>query len=283
MGIFIDTDCGVDDALALAIVIRHFGSDVVGITSTSGNTSARQAASNVKTLLQAMGHHIPVLSGPDPTSAFTPRDLHGPDGLGGYGRVPVTSTNDEAAAAAIRAFCDGAGAHDVLLCIGPLTNLARAKPASGPRIVAVGGAGVIGEPDPGRDPNSEADIPATTWVTNNLSVDWVTINAGENVWLDDSNFGVASSTGRFLRAIHESYGWHCASRAGRATWSPSAYDALAAVVAIDPQLTGWVDVSAKIDGTTLWGSRGGVHRMLTADGGNSLTDRVRSTVARTLS
>lgn len=282
MRMFIDTDCGVDDALALAVIHSLSGVEVVGITSTSGNTSARQAASNAETVLEVMGNHIPVVSGPDPSKSFAPREAHGPDGLGGYGTAPV-EPNCSNAATALRTFCEEAGGHDVLLCLGPLTNLASAKPALGPRIVAVGGAGIVGEPDPGRDPNSQVDIAATTWVANNLSVDWVTINAGERVWLQESDFRSASPAGRFLRTVHESYGWHCAARAGRTTWSPAAYDTLAAVVATDPRIAGWEPVSASIDQTSLWGSSGGEHRMLSEAVGAALIGRVRSAVTQAVS
>lgn len=278
MRIFIDTDCGVDDALALAVLIRYYGIDIAGITSTSGNTSARQAASNVGVVLKAMGHHIPVIAGPDPGSSFTPREVHGPDGLGGYAAAPV-APSAATAAGAVRAFCEAADERDVLLCLGPLTNLASARPASTPRIVAVGGAGVAGEPDPGRDPNSGVDIASTTWVANNLSVDWVTINAGEHIWLRDADFRSTSSTGRFLRAIHESYGWSCASRAVRAEWSPSAYDSLAAVAAVE-DAADWEPVSAVVADGALWGEPGGEHRMLGANAGAALLESVRSAVVR---
>lgn len=282
MRIFIDTDCGVDDALALAALISWSGVEVAGITSTSGNTSAPQAASNVEVLLEVMGNHTPVISGPDPGSLFSPRDVHGSDGLGGYGSAPVEPTG-LGAADAVREFCEAAGGSDLLLCLGPLTNLAEAGPTSCPRIVAVGGAGILGESDPCRDPNSQMDIAATTWVANNLSVDWVTINAGARVWLRESDFRSVTPTGRFLRAIHESYGWRCASQARRSTWSPSAYDTLAAVAATSPQVSGWEQVSAVVDGASLWGAPGGRHRMLSAESGAALVGQVRSAVAQAVS
>lgn len=41
----VDTDCGVDDAQAVLIALRHL--NVVAFTAVSGNTSARNAAMNV--------------------------------------------------------------------------------------------------------------------------------------------------------------------------------------------------------------------------------------------
>lgn len=280
--IFIDTDCGVDDALALAVLVSRPEVEVVGVTTTSGNTSAVQAARNVSDVLAVMRHHIPVIVGPDPGPSFSPRLVHGTDGLGGHGSPPVRAGDSHAASRAIREFCESAAAEDVLLCLGPMTNLAAATPRTSPRIVAVGGAGIVGEPDPGRDPNSEVDIASTTWVIDNLGVDWVTINAGENVWLGESEFRSNTAIGRFLRAIHEPYGWHCAERAGRQVWSPSAYDTVAALAAAGSEVGPWEWVSPTVVGASLWGTLGGGHRMLTP-AGDSRAGVVRSAVRRALS
>jgi purine nucleosidase len=280
--IFIDTDCGVDDALALAVLVSRPEFEIIGVTTTSGNTSAVQAARNVSDVLAVMRHHIPVIAGPEPDPSFKPRLVHGPDGLGGHGSPPLRAGDPHAASRAIREFCDSAGSEDVLLCLGPMTNLAAAQPQSNPRIVAVGGAGIVGERDPGRDPNSEVDISSTKWVIDNLAVEWVTINAGENLWLGESEFRSSTAIGRFLRAIHESYGWHCAERAGRQVWSPSAYDTVAALAAAGSEVGRWEWVSPTMVGASLWGTPGGDHRMLTVPADETCAGVVRSAVSKAL-
>ncbi len=280
--IFIDTDCGVDDALALAVLVSRPEVEIIGVTTTSGNTSAVQAARNVADVLAVMRHHIPVIAGPVPGPTFTPRLVHGPDGLGGHGSRPDRPGDPHAASKAILEFCESAGSEDVLLCLGPMTNLAAAKPQSSPRIVAVGGAGIVGESDPGRDPNSEVDIAASTWVVENLGVDWVTINAGEHIWLRESEFGSTTASGRFQRSIHEAYGWHCAQRAGRQVWSPSAYDTIAALAAVGSELGKWEWVTPTFVGSSMWGTPGGDHRMLTVPADESCAGVVRSAVSKAL-
>ena len=267
MKVLIDTDCGVDDSLALALMARAPDVEVVAVTSTFGNTAPDQAAANASLILAAAGHsETPVFSGAISPVGFEPRLLHGVDGLGGYGASLTGSVAAESGAAegAIREFCESSSPEDVLLCLGPLTNAARARPTVvRPRVVAVGGAGLRGEVDPGRDPNVGADVEAARWVADHASVDWVTINSGSDVWLTGSDFP-ASPLGGLLRRVHEDYGWACADRAGRRDWSPSGYDSLAAIAALRPDRFPWRRVRMVWEGGRLWGAGGGEHRMLAA-------------------
>lgn len=283
MRIFIDTDCGVDDALAIAVLAGFSCVELAGVTSTSGNTHASQAAGNADRVLHALGNYMPVIPGPEPKPSFRPRAVHGEDGLGGLGGAPLQIPHPTAAAEAVQRFCSTARSDDVLLCLGPLTNVAAAAPPTAPRIVAVGGAGIEGEHDPGKDPNSKVDIAASMWVANNLHVDWVTINSGEDVWLSEEEFPSATAKSRLLRAIHDSYGWHCAERAGRSLWSPSAYDAMAALVAVQELKVSWTDVTPIFLSETMWGRPGGEHRMLEASAGADVNECVRAAVRDALS
>jgi inosine-uridine nucleoside N-ribohydrolase len=83
--IWIDTDGGVDDALAIAAAARLVaGSDLV-FSTVFGNVSARQAAHNVQRLLQLFGVTAPVLVGAECASDGFVRhaaEVHGADGLG---------------------------------------------------------------------------------------------------------------------------------------------------------------------------------------------------------
>jgi inosine-uridine nucleoside N-ribohydrolase len=55
-----DTDPGVDDAMALYFALAHTGIDVVGITTTFGNVSVEQAATNALYLTAIAGKKVPV-------------------------------------------------------------------------------------------------------------------------------------------------------------------------------------------------------------------------------
>ncbi|CAH0479132.1 unnamed protein product [Peronospora belbahrii] len=65
MRLVIDTDAGVDDAVAILMVLRAFSDDqVVGITTVFGNVDLHQAIHNVEHILKATGRsNIPVFSG----------------------------------------------------------------------------------------------------------------------------------------------------------------------------------------------------------------------------
>ena len=58
-----DTDPGVDDAMAMYYALAHPGIDVLGITTTFGNVSVEQAATNALYLTAIAGYTVPVTQG----------------------------------------------------------------------------------------------------------------------------------------------------------------------------------------------------------------------------
>jgi purine nucleosidase len=149
--VFIDTDTGVDDAMALVYLFGSPDAHLVGIASTAGNVGVHQVCENNLGLLELCGvTGVPVSRGaeaPLATPLRTAEDTHGPQGLG-YARLPATSarlTDHDAAQAWARAAHDHPGAL-VGVATGPLTNLAlalRAEPALPRllrRLVIMGGA-----------------------------------------------------------------------------------------------------------------------------------------------
>jgi purine nucleosidase len=89
----IDTDAGVDDALAILMALADPSVEVVGITTLNGNVSLPNVERNVGTILNAFGAgHIPIYRGaarPLLVDAPDAADIHGADGLGDAGlRAP---------------------------------------------------------------------------------------------------------------------------------------------------------------------------------------------------
>ncbi len=127
-----DTDPGVDDAMALYFALAHPDIDLVGITTTFGNVSVEQAATNALYLCELAGCTVPVTLGvavpwckpPEPP----PAHIHGADGLGNLGaRQPVTRQLDARSSAQF--IVDMARAQPgeiVLVAVGPLGNLSLA-------------------------------------------------------------------------------------------------------------------------------------------------------------
>lgn len=133
--IWIDSDGGVDDALALMCAIRDPRLELAGVSTVFGNVAPRKAARNIA-LVQSLASEarVPVLTGcaqPLEGSWRHARQIHGEDGLGGasagqalgYEAGVVSDEGVEAALDAIAGFARGGG---TLIALGPLTNLARA-------------------------------------------------------------------------------------------------------------------------------------------------------------
>eukprot|EP01086_Lenisia_limosa_P015022 TRINITY_DN4702_c0_g1_i2.p1 TRINITY_DN4702_c0_g1~~TRINITY_DN4702_c0_g1_i2.p1 ORF type:complete len:322 (+),score=68.23 TRINITY_DN4702_c0_g1_i2:56-1021(+) len=152
--VVIDTDCGVDDAVALFLALFSPNIEVVGITCVNGNTTLDNVVANVRTLLAAWGKsHIPVFSGAD-SPLVEPKqnasEYHGKDGLGdmrhaivkqfGEG-APIKSTH---AAFALSELCAN-GQETTIIALGPMTNVALAIRLDGTlcqraHLVTMGGA-----------------------------------------------------------------------------------------------------------------------------------------------
>jgi inosine-uridine nucleoside N-ribohydrolase len=127
-----DTDPGVDDAMALYFALAHPGIDMLGITTTFGNVSVEQAATNALYLTALAGRNIPVTKGvktPWVKAPATPPDfIHGGDGLGNL-PTRVTTSNALDPRTSAQFIVDMARAHPgeiTLVAVGPLGNLATA-------------------------------------------------------------------------------------------------------------------------------------------------------------
>lgn len=169
--IIVDTDCGIDDALAIALLWAAGSADrVLAVTTVGGNTTAAQSAHNARTLLALLGwNDVPVIAGSELTSqgqSFETGELvHGADGMGGVigsapSRLPAERDAGDHAARQIISLSQRSPGLE-LICLGPLTNIALAlemDPSFPDRvhsITAMGGA--VHHPGNGT-PAAEANI-----------------------------------------------------------------------------------------------------------------------------
>lgn len=128
--VHIDTDCGVDDALALALLARSRQAvEVVSVSAVFGNTYVDQAAANARGVLRLAGCgaevYIGAGSGLARRRVERMRPAHGIDGLNGAGfsqrwKLPELERGHSANFLAFAARRRIAG-----LFLGPLTNLAK--------------------------------------------------------------------------------------------------------------------------------------------------------------
>ncbi len=127
--IIIDTDPGIDDAVALALALFSEELDVKLITTVAGNVSIEKVTKNVLKLLPFYGKKVPVAMGasrPLIGEAIDASGIHGASGMDGYD-FPEEDRSLLLDKSAIDAM------HDVLMAseekitivpIGPLTNIA---------------------------------------------------------------------------------------------------------------------------------------------------------------
>lgn len=141
--IIIDTDPGVDDALALLLAFNSPELEVEAITTVAGNVSQEKAHANAKRLLEFIGRtDVPVARGAE-RPLLRERNhsemIHGMTGLGGA-RLPepTMESSPHRAHELIIGKAEEMGKDLTLVAVGPLTNVATAILAEPklPRIVS---------------------------------------------------------------------------------------------------------------------------------------------------
>jgi len=188
----IDTDPGVDDALALLLAWGSPGVRVEAVTTVAGNVSLGQCTLNLFRLL--------ALRQPEPWPAVaagaaaplarplrTAEGYHGADGLGNLGDWPEVQAKPgpRHAADLIVEMARSHGEGLTLVALGPLTNLALACAADLAamrrigRVVAMGGAvDVPGNVTPAAEFNIHVDPEAAARVLDaGLRLDLVPLDA----------------------------------------------------------------------------------------------------------
>jgi purine nucleosidase len=129
--VLIDTDPGVDDALALLLAFGSPELRVEGLTTVAGNVSLDLGSLNALKLLDFLGvEDVPVAAGAEKPLLRKCRDassIHGETGLGGATLPEPNSRLDERSAVEfILEKADELGRDLTLIPIGPLTNIAGA-------------------------------------------------------------------------------------------------------------------------------------------------------------
>jgi purine nucleosidase/pyrimidine-specific ribonucleoside hydrolase len=164
--LLIDTDPGIDDALALLFAFAASACTVAAVTVVAGNVPIGVGARNLARILRvARPDPAPRLAlgaaAPRARPLVTAEEFHGPDGLGGvselrdaagnlvYPEAPLSPEAGDAASLIVACARQWAGVL-VVVALGPLTNLAAAVDrdadalAGVARVVVMGGAVAVG-------------------------------------------------------------------------------------------------------------------------------------------
>ncbi len=130
--LIIDTDCGSDDAVAIAMALHDERYEILMFSAVSGNVRVDQACSNLLTTLKVCDtYYPPVYRGCNEMlkrDFVGAADTHGNDGMGDLGLVDYSLKPEEGDA--VEKILEtlkknDAGSIDIIT-LGPLTNIAMA-------------------------------------------------------------------------------------------------------------------------------------------------------------
>ncbi|CAN0830426.1 Probable uridine nucleosidase 2 [Linum grandiflorum] len=216
--IIIDTDPGIDDAMAIFLALRSPEVEVIGLTTIFGNVYTALATMNALHLLEVAGRtDIPVAEGSHVTITKGTKlriadFVHGTDGLGNQKFPPPDGKAIEQSAADF--LIEQANLHPgevTVVALGPLTNIAL----------------IFGDPE-------AADIV----FTSGADVVAVGINVTHQVVLTDSDREkLAQSNGKFAQYLCKILGIYFSyHREAYCTTGVYLHDPAVVLAAVDPSL-----------------------------------------------
>jgi purine nucleosidase len=148
--VLIDTDMGIDDAVAITLALATVEIDVVGLVSVGGNVPLDQATNNIARLLSGLGlKRWPVVGRGLAQNGPEPRDASHVFGKDGLGEIDLPTPAEFTTKNYLDVYEQCIDAHHgklVIIAIGPLSNLSalqRERPGlleKAARIIIMGGA-----------------------------------------------------------------------------------------------------------------------------------------------
>ncbi len=205
--VWIDTDTGVDDAVALLVACRLEELEIVGVSAVAGNTSLENAFRNARDVLALAGRKdIKVYAGADRPlviDLYKAEYVHGSNGLGGA-TIPLSDA-PVVEMKAWDALYEKAKEYsgELVVCpVGPLTNIATAI-AKHPDIVdhikvlnVMGGAADGGNVSPCAEFNIYVDPHAAENVfKSGIPVNMFGLDVTIKAYLDDDDIAEISANG----------------------------------------------------------------------------------------
>jgi len=270
--VIIDTDPGVDDALALILALRSRELLVEGIVTVGGNVPLEQTTKNALRIIEMVKpEKVPVLAkGMDPCEgkgSVRAESVHGKDGLGDLQRFlsddgaplyPDIEIPDDLPSAE-RVYLELLEKYPqqlTIITLGPLTNVARIleiapRSLRPKKLIIMGGAiAVPGNVTPVAEFNIYADPQAAKKVlTSGLNPILVSLDVTRKVRLSREQVSrIGEDPDPVCRFVS-----HATQRALDFTWeregipSISLHDPLAVAVAIEPDLVELVPLHVDVE------------------------------------
>ena len=259
--VILDTDPGIDDAMAIAFALCHPDIELLALTTVFGNVSVEQSTRNARYLLEcfgadevavARGAAVPSVQAPLPHAHF----VHGADGLGNVhpaeelhyraGTRHARLARSEAADFIVETAREMPG-ELVLVAIGPLTNVAAALarepelPSLVRELIVMGGAldepgnvSPLAEANFWNDPHAADAVFGADWPATVVGLD-----VTHRIMVHDEHLAQlrdeAGETGDLLWRSSRFYVDFYAARAGDGVRACAMHDAAALVHVIMPE------------------------------------------------
>ncbi len=259
--IIIDCDPGIDDAIAICTALFDPRLDVLAITACAGTVEADQATSNVTSIV---GHldpprypRIGTASPTDDAPVLDDGHLFGSDGLGECDFEPIARQHQTPSEKVISELLHQHPDEITLVCLGPLTNLARLcrfdamavglinkVVISGGSLAYPGNATTVAERNMYFDPQSAAEVFASATTKSLVPLD-VTEAVRFGVELLDQLPSKTTPVGTMLhrmlqfafRTAHEKLGQELIPL----------YDAMTVLSVLEPELFVWENMAGNVE------------------------------------
>jgi len=217
--IIIDTDPGIDDALALAIAFNLDYLDIKLITSVAGNIPIDTTTKNALDLVALFNKEIPVAKGqskPIRRELISASNIHGNNGLGNV-EIP-SSSKSILPTNALDSMVDVLESSDdkVTLCtLGPLTNIALLIQEYPnllnkiDKIIMMGGGIGLGNITSTSEFNFFVDPEAVDIVFNSgIDLVMIGLNATNKAILKDKELSILKDGNNKQRALYEMFSYY---------------------------------------------------------------------------
>jgi len=254
--IIIDTDPGIDDAVAIAIALYSEELDVKLITTIAGNVGIDKVTNNALKLLKYFKKQVPVAIG-----ASTPlirvledaSDVHGASGMEGFDFEEPTNdlVLDENAVNAMYRVIKESDTPVTIVPIGPLTNIAlllKVYPEAKhniQEIVLMGGSVTRGNKGVMSEFNIHVDPEAAKIVFDSgLPIVMAGLDVGLKALVlpeDSAKLETMNDTGRMLHSLFKRY------RGGSMKTGLKMYDSCAIAYLLKPDLFETVDTFVDVE------------------------------------
>ncbi len=260
--IILDTDLGIDDAVAIAAALHAPELDLRLITTVAGNVSIDKTTRNALQLMDFWNASVPVARGAATPLVRPLRDaasVHGESGMAGYSFEQTRRTVLNKPAVEAMHECLNASAEPVtLVAIGPLTNIAllltqypecKSKIS---RIVLMGGSAGRGNFTPYAEFNMGVDPEAAARVfESGLQIQMCGLDVTNNAVLTPEYLAALPTHGRSGKMLHGIFSHY---RSGSMTTGLRMHDLCAIAALVRPALFEWHSCFVAVETQGRWTS-----------------------------